>query len=88
MNREVGIQTRDELRLIEIPDTRLESFASEAHDEDEEHEEHEPYAEETIKRAIAGGVEPDGERLEWPTTRWSMSDENLDDLVEFLKALE
>jgi hypothetical protein len=28
--------------------------------------EHKPYTDETIKRAITEGVEPDGESLDWP----------------------
>lgn len=50
--------------------------------------EHEPYTDETIKRAITEGVEPNGEPLDWLMPRWSMSDEDLDDLIEFLETLD
>lgn len=50
--------------------------------------EDEPHSEETFKRAIAEGVEPNGEHLDWPQPRWSMSKEDLDDLIAFLKTLD
>ena len=73
------------MRVIEVPDIRYETLTSEEHGEEEEHE---PYSEEAIKLAITEGVEPDGEPLEWPMPRWSMSDQDLEDLVEFLKTLD
>ncbi len=51
-----------------------------------EHEGH-MYTEEDIKRAIREGIEPDGEELDPCMPRWKMSDEDLNDLVEFLKTL-
>jgi mono/diheme cytochrome c family protein len=75
------------MRVIDVPDIRYETLTSEDHGNHGE-EEHEPYTEETIKRAITEGVEPDGEPLDWPMPRWSISDEDLDDLVDFLKTLE
>jgi len=56
--------------------------------EHEGEEEHPPYTDETIKRAITQGVDPAGEPLEWPMPRWSMSDEDLEDLLDYLKSLE
>jgi cytochrome c oxidase subunit II len=49
---------------------------------------HPPYTEETLKRAIIQGIDPAGEPLEWPMPRWNMSDEDLNDLIDFLKMLE
>ena len=63
----------------------------EEHEEDpgqEEHEEHPPYTEETLKRAIVEGVNPAGERLDDEMPRGRMSEQDLDDLVEFMKSLE
>lgn len=51
-----------------------------------EHEGHR-YTEEDIKRAIREGIEPDGEELDPCMPRWKMSDEDLNDLIEFLKTL-
>jgi mono/diheme cytochrome c family protein len=80
-----GGQVQMMMRIIEVPDIRYDLLTGEDHGEGEAHE---PYTEETIKRAITEGVEPDGEPLEWPMPRWSMSDEDLDDLVAFLKTLD
>lgn len=49
------------------------------------HEEHPPYTEETLKTAITRGVNPAGESLDENMPRWRMTDEDLDDLIEFLK---
>lgn len=78
------------MRVIEVPDIRYETLTSEEHGDhgEEDEEEHEPYTEETIRRAIIEGVEPDGEPLDWPMPRWTMSDEDLDDLVDYLKTLD
>ncbi|MGD1995967.1 MAG: c-type cytochrome [Anaerolineae bacterium] len=73
------------------PDIRYETLTSEEmeHEEHEgEEEEHPPYTDETIKRAISRGLNPAGAPLDWPMPRWTMSHEDLDDLVEFLKALD
>jgi mono/diheme cytochrome c family protein len=51
------------------------------------HEDHEPYTEETIKDAITKGVDPNGDQLENYMPRWDMSDEDLNDLINYLKTL-
>jgi len=78
------------MRVIEVPDIRYETLISGEHGghAQEDEEAHQSYTEETIKRAITEGVEPDDEPLEWPMPRWSMRDEDLDDLVSFLKTLD
>jgi mono/diheme cytochrome c family protein len=73
-------------RTLEVPDIRYEALTAEEHGE--EGMEHEAFTEETIKRAIVEGVEPDGEPLDWPMPRWSMDEQDLDDLVAFLKTLD
>jgi mono/diheme cytochrome c family protein len=85
-----GGEVRMMMRVIEAPDIRYETLTSQEHDGhgEEGEEEHAPYTEKTIRRAITEGVEPEGEPLDWPMPRWSMSDEDLDDLVNFLKALD
>ncbi len=84
-----GGQVRMMMRAFEAPDIRYKTLTSEEHGEEGEEEmEHEPYTDETIKQAITKGVEPDGEPLDWPMPRWMMSDEDLDDLLEFLKTLD
>jgi len=74
------------MRVIEVPDIRYETLTSEEHGD--HGEEHEAYTEASIRRAITEGVEPSGESLAWPMPRWSMSDEDLDDLMNFLRTLD
>jgi len=45
------------------------------------------YTDETLKRAITRGADPNGEPLAWPMPRWQMSERDLDDLIAFLKTL-
>jgi mono/diheme cytochrome c family protein len=62
----------------------------EEHEEEpgqEGHEEHPPYTEVTLKRAIIEGIDPAGERLDDEMPRWTMSEQDLDDLVSFMKTL-
>ena len=61
-------------------DIRFDSLASGGHGH--------PYNEEEIKRAIKDGVEPDGERLDSTMPRYDMSEEDLEDLIGFLKILD
>jgi cytochrome c oxidase subunit 2 len=49
------------------------------------HEEHPPYTEATIARAITQGLDPAGHRLSWVMPRWSMSEQEVRDLIEYLK---
>ena len=53
-----------------------------------QHKEHEPYTEETVKDAITKGIEPNGEPLEVYMPRWQIADEDLNDLINFLKILK
>jgi cytochrome c oxidase subunit 2 len=50
--------------------------------------EHPPYTEETLKRAITQGLDPGGNELEYPMPRWQMSEQDLNDLVSFIKTLK
>ncbi|MBP2030800.1 mono/diheme cytochrome c family protein [Methanohalophilus levihalophilus] len=67
-------------------DIRYETLTAEDEHEDE-HDEHPPYTDETIKKAIRDGVNPAGEDLDYTMPEWDMSDEDLDDLIEYLKLL-
>lgn len=53
-----------------------------------QHEDHAPYTEATIKDAITKGIEPNGEELKIYMPRWQIEDEDLDDLLSFLKTLK
>jgi mono/diheme cytochrome c family protein len=45
------------------------------------------YPDEFLKKAITEGINLAGEPLEPPMPKWSMSDEDLNDLVDYLKTL-
>lgn len=53
-----------------------------------QHEDHAPYTEATVKDAITKGLEPNGKELEIYMPRWQMANEDLDDLLSFLKTLK
>jgi mono/diheme cytochrome c family protein len=82
-----GGQVRMMMNVFEAPDIRYGTLISGEHSEQDEHE-HGPWTDATIKQAIMQGVEPNGEQLNWPMPRWTMSDQDLDDLLEFLKTLD
>ena len=71
---------------IDVPDITWHHLTEEEHENGAEG--HPPYTEESLKRAITDGIEPDGENLNEFMPRWVMADEDLDDLVEFLKTLD
>lgn len=56
-------------------------------EEHEEGEEHPPFTDETIKRAITLGLNPAGEPLDLTMPRWHMSNQDVEDVLEFLKTL-
>lgn len=65
------------------PDIRYETLT-----EDDHHDHgHPPYTGALIGRAITDGVDPAGRPLSADMPRWSLTDEDLDDLIEFLKVL-
>lgn len=46
-----------------------------------------PYTEETFKKAIMDGIDPDGNRLSYYMPLWSISDADANDLIAYLKTL-
>lgn len=46
-----------------------------------------PYNAEAIKKAVTKGIEPDGEKLSNFMPRWEMSEQDLQDLTDYLKTL-
>jgi mono/diheme cytochrome c family protein len=46
------------------------------------------YTDPLIKRAITQGLRADGKGLDWTMPRWYMSEADLNELIEYLKALE
>ena len=54
----------------------------------EEEEEDPPWNEKLIKRAITDGIDPAGKPLDSTMPRWGMSDEDLNEIIKFLKTLD
>jgi hypothetical protein len=50
-------------------------------------EEKPPYTDELIKRAVTKGIDHKGEQLYFPMPAWTMSNKDLNDLVDYLKTL-
>jgi len=47
-----------------------------------------PYTAETVKQAITKGLDQAGEKLKAPMPQWSMSTQDLDDLVGYIQTLK
>jgi cytochrome c oxidase subunit 2 len=45
------------------------------------------YTDALIRRAITQGIDAEGEPLAWPMPRWRMTNQELDDLLTYLKTL-
>lgn len=45
------------------------------------------YTNAALKRAITQGLDPEDKPLDWPMPRWQMTDQELDDLLAYLKTL-
>ncbi|MDG6245071.1 MAG: cytochrome c [Methanolobus sp.] len=67
-------------------DITYDSLTSVEH-EMQDGDEHEVYTDESIKAAIRDGVDPSGKGLDLAMPRWKMSEEDLNDTVEYLKEL-
>ena len=76
------------MQSFDVPDITWSHLTEEEHEEGEGHEEHPPYTEETVKIAITRGLEPSGEHLDDTMPRWRISDQDLDDLISYLKTLK
>ncbi len=77
------------MTVMDAPDIRWSTLTAEEHDGDGGGEmEHPPYDEETIKRAVTRGLDPGGDPLDPAMPRWRMSEQDLDDLIAYLKTLD
>lgn len=78
------------LETMDAPDIRWSALSGEQHEEQadmEENHKHESYNFEAFRNAIEGGKHPDGDKLKEDMPRWNMSDEDLQDLMNYLKSL-
>ncbi len=70
------------------PEITYHALTEEEHEEHGEEEEHPPYTDELIKRAITQGINPAGESFDYCMPQFKMSEEDLKDLIGYLKTLE
>lgn len=70
------------MQVMDAPDIRGVALAEEEHEEG-----HGEYDLETFRQAVVEGKHPDGEPLDANMPRWSMSDEDLRDLFDYLMSL-
>ena len=67
--------------------TVLTEKGAHGHSKEEEEEAHPPYTDELIKQAITQGLNPADKSLDWTMPRWEMTEEDLNDLIAYLKTL-
>ncbi len=53
--------------------------------EDGGHGDHDEYTDDTLRRAITRGIDAGGESLDPAMPRWSMTEQDMDDLIGYLK---
>lgn len=68
-------------------DIRYEALTRGEHLEGEGIRKHPPYSDSLIRHAITRGLDPAGNLLDWTMPRWAMSEEDLNDLIAYLKTL-
>lgn len=79
------------MQVMDAPDIRWRTLtASEAGDDhaedsDDHAMEHAPYTPDTFAQAVRDGVDPAGRPLDAAMPRWQMADQDVADLIEFLK---
>ena len=86
-----GGQHTMHMAVMDAPDIRWPALTGEADEDPEEEEEHGEHAAEydleTFRLAMVEGQHPDGKLLKDDMPRWTMSDEDLSDLLQHLRSL-
>ncbi|HSB78809.1 MAG TPA: periplasmic heavy metal sensor [Candidatus Methylomirabilis sp.] len=54
---------------------------------EKEEQEHPPFTDATIGRAITQGLDESGQPLDWTMPRWQMAEQDLNDVITYLKTL-
>ena len=78
------------METMDAPDIRWSALSGEHHKEQmdmEKHGKNVEYNFETFRNAVEEGKHPDGDKLKEDMPRWKMSDEDLQDLMKYLKSL-
>ena len=87
-----GGQHAMHMDIMDAPDIRYQTLAGEEHEEGggeagDGHGESQAYDLETFRLAVVEGRHPNGDSLNRDMPRWQLSDEDLADLLEYLKTL-
>ena len=77
------------MKIMDAPDIRYSTLSSEGdeHREDEHADEHGVYDLDAFRQAVVFGQHPNGDPLDRDIHRCQMSDDDLADLLDFLKSL-
>ena len=77
------------MTVMDAPDIRWSTLTAEEHGEPGDHKEnamdHPPYDAASFQNAVTQGVNPGGEPLDTAMPRWRMSDQDIQDLIDFLQ---
>lgn len=77
-----------QMQTMDAPDIRWKSLVTEETEHtDEESDHYGIYDLETFRRAVVDGEHPDGEPLSNDMPRWQMSEDNLENIAEYLKSI-
>jgi mono/diheme cytochrome c family protein len=86
-----GGKHRMHMEIMNAPDIRWSALSTDHHEDHEfteEHNEHDRYTLEDFRNAVEKGEHPDGDELNKDMPRWTMSDKDLHDLVDYLKSVQ
>ena len=78
-----GARMMPQFWLVAPPLTRGALFDN--HDDEQGHGDHDSYDSQSLRRAVAQGIDPAGELLDSSMPRWSMSDRDWQDLLAYLR---
>jgi mono/diheme cytochrome c family protein len=70
------------------PDIRYETLTEEEHLHGEGKDTHRRYSDELIKRAVRNGLDADGKTLDLMMPRYKITEEDLNELINYLKTLK
>lgn len=78
------------MTVMDAPDIRWATLSQAEHGEhdDEGEMDHPPYDETAFKQAVTQGLDPGGNQLDPAMPRWGMSEQDLQDLIAYLKTLD
>ncbi len=73
------------MMMIDVPALRWESLADPERHTHPNGRKHPPFTEPSFKTCVLAGFDPGGNQLSTMMPKWQMSNEDLDDLIDYLK---